>query len=394
MFLPLGTEHARRRPTLITYVIMALCVLVFLIQKVMEANATPQNPWGGYIGFMLWPPNDLPGWPPFHVWQLFTYQFLHGDWMHLLGNMLFLWVFGPPVEDRLRRWGFLGFYLIAGVAAGLLHMAFEASPVLGASGSISGVTGAFLILFPLVGVRILLFFFLIGVYTIPAWWFIGAAVAYDMAFAAANDGVARLAHIGGYLYGAGVAMILLWLKVLPREPFDLFSMGRQAYRRRQFKELSQRHTAWTHEPGAPVLTSKRRREPRTIEPTGHQREALEARRRVTDAMTAGDLNGACDAYAKLLDCEADATMPAEQQIDIANHAMQAGKHQLAAAAYELFLKRYAADHRTTEVRLMLALVNARYLNDPTRAQQVLRDLPGSLREQDEALRDALLEELG
>ena len=86
----------------------------------------------------------------FKVWQLLTYQFLHdphGIW-HIAFNMLFLWVFGSAVEDRLGRVGFLGFYLIGGAVAALAHMAITKAPVIGASGSIAGVTGAFLALFP------------------------------------------------------------------------------------------------------------------------------------------------------------------------------------------------------------------------------------------------------
>jgi membrane associated rhomboid family serine protease len=388
--IPLGTEHARRRPTLVTYVIMAACVVIFLIQEIVDGSGNAQNGVPADVDYWLWAPAS----GLFRPWQLLTYQFLHGSWIHLIGNMLFLWVFGPPVEDRLRRWGFLAFYLVAGVAAGGLHLATSPNPVIGASGSISGITGAFLVLFPLIGVRFLLFFIIIGVYTIPAWWFILFAIARDLVFVNWSDGVARMAHIGGYIYGGGISLVLLWLKVLPRETYDLFSLGKQAYRRRQFKELSEKQSAWVHEPGPGVIASKRRRDPSVSEPSGTKRAVLDARQKVTDAISAGDLDGACDAYTKLLDIDGDSAMPAEQQLSIANHAMQGERHQLAAAAYELFLKRYAAHHRSTEVRLMLALVNARYLNDPTRAHEVLRQLPGTLSDRDEAVRDSLLEELG
>jgi len=78
---------------------------------------------------------------PYHIWQFITYQFMHGDWMHLVGNMLFLWVFGNAVEDRFGHVGYAAFYLIGGIAAGVGHVLDTNAPVIGASGSVAAVTG-------------------------------------------------------------------------------------------------------------------------------------------------------------------------------------------------------------------------------------------------------------
>src|SRR5690606_30503901 len=86
--------------------------------------------------------------------QFLSYQFLHASWLHLLGNMLFLYVFGNSVEDRLGRAAYLLFYLAGGVMAGVGHAWLEAAPVLGASGAVAGVTGAFLALFPLSNITV------------------------------------------------------------------------------------------------------------------------------------------------------------------------------------------------------------------------------------------------
>ncbi|MFI4855485.1 MAG: rhomboid family intramembrane serine protease, partial [Phycisphaerales bacterium JB065] len=254
MLIPLVVDRPKKRPTVITYWLIAICVLVSLVQVILLRFNAPLHDdlfmsveGTGRGILLLWPP----GWEPhgygFRFWQLFTSEFLHADMMHLLGNMLILFVFGPAVEDRFGRVWFLLFYLIGGVAASGVHMlaggqqtsyGYLAMPSLGASGSISAVTGAFLVLFPQSGVRCFFIFF-IGLFTIPAWWFIGFAIARDFLMSGLGDAsIAYEAHIGGYLYGAAISVFLLWRKIIPREPYDLFSMGKQAHRRRQFRELT------------------------------------------------------------------------------------------------------------------------------------------------------------
>src|SRR5690606_10854959 len=123
------------------------------------------------------------------------------DWLHVLGNMLILWVFGTSVEDRLTRWWFLAFYLVGGAAAGAAHALLESSPALGASGAVAAVTGAAIVLFPRSNVKCIVFFFIIGIFNIPAWIFIAFAIAKDIFFAGLGGGnVAYFAHLGGYAY--------------------------------------------------------------------------------------------------------------------------------------------------------------------------------------------------
>jgi len=137
-------------------------------------------------------------------------MFLHGSWSHLLGNMLFLWVFGRNIEDRLGHARYLGFYLICGIAASLAQiLSSPASPIptVGASGAISGVMGAFLVLYP--NVRVRMFFFII-LAEVRAWlvliyWFLlqlfeGVATAGTVG-AEVSGGVAVWAHVGGFVAG-------------------------------------------------------------------------------------------------------------------------------------------------------------------------------------------------
>ncbi len=154
------------------------------------------------------------------VLSIVTALFLHGGWIHILGNMLFLWVFGDNIEDRLGHLLYLAFYLIAGVLACLVQGMLDPNsvvPVIGASGAVAGVLGAYLLWFPGATVRVVIpFFILIFIpIPVPAWimiglWFVqnllaGYATIADAA--SPGGGVAWFAHIGGFLFGMLVALL-------------------------------------------------------------------------------------------------------------------------------------------------------------------------------------------
>lgn len=144
---------------------------------------------------------------------LLTYQFFHGDWLHLLANMAFLWVFGDNVEDSLGHWRFLAFYLLSGVAAGLafaLMAPASTVPLIGASGSVAGVLAAYMLLHPKQQVWILLFMRI--PVPIPAFWAILGWVAFQVySLFSQSDGeevvVAWWAHLGGFV--AGIVLLLV-----------------------------------------------------------------------------------------------------------------------------------------------------------------------------------------
>jgi membrane associated rhomboid family serine protease len=137
-------------------------------------------------------------------------MFLHGGIAHLLGNMLFLWIFGDNVEDFYGHFAYLLFYFICGIGAGLLHVLFNFNsmlPSLGASGAISGVMGAYLVLYPRAQILTLVFIFLIpvpAVIILVLWFFLQFASGVSSLGMAASGGVAWWAHVGGFLLGAGI----------------------------------------------------------------------------------------------------------------------------------------------------------------------------------------------
>lgn len=152
---------------------------------------------------------------------LFTAMFLHGGFAHLFGNMYFLWIFGDNVQERMGAFPFLLFYLATGVIAGLVHVFASGSsaiPAVGASGAISGVLGAYLVMFPRAVIRTIVILFFITVVDIPAGfyltlWFVGQLLGGVRSFISPESvGIAFLAHIGGFV--AGMILAPRW----PKDP--------------------------------------------------------------------------------------------------------------------------------------------------------------------------------
>lgn len=153
---------------------------------------------------------------------LLTSIFLHGGWFHLIGNLWFLWIFGNNVEDSMGRGRFLVFYLLTGLAAALAHVASDPGsivPMVGASGAISGIMGAYLVLFPRARVKTLLVLIVfVTVISVPAWVYLGYWFFLQLVSSGnvASAGVAFWAHIGGF--AAGVLLIPLFRRRSPGPP--------------------------------------------------------------------------------------------------------------------------------------------------------------------------------
>ncbi len=153
-------------------------------------------------------------------------MFLHGGWMHVIGNMLYLWIFGNNIEDSMGHLRFIVFYLVAGLAAAVAHLAFNPAsmvPTIGASGAVSGVLGAYLVLFPHARVQTLITLgWFIRIVYLPAWLLLIFWIGLQLLNQALDPvdprggGVAYAAHIGGFV--AGLALIPLFRKYRRRAP--------------------------------------------------------------------------------------------------------------------------------------------------------------------------------
>ncbi|MEM5583369.1 rhomboid family intramembrane serine protease [Roseibium sp. AS2] len=217
MFLPLhdqnGLAHVRRPYVNLT--IIAANILIFLVfQGAGDDQAIGASSYSfGLIPVVFFEMRELaealrmqPDWM-----SLVTYSFLHGGFMHLLGNMLFLWVFGDNVEDAMGHVRYLVFYLACAAAAGLAYAMMDTRsevPLIGASGAVSGVVAAYLMLHPRVKVWVL---FLGRIpLRLTAFWLLGAWVLYQIfnAVTAADSNVAWIAHVGGLAAGAVLVLVL------------------------------------------------------------------------------------------------------------------------------------------------------------------------------------------
>ncbi len=211
---PIRDHNPSGRTPYVTWALMAINIVVFLSYVGLFSDPRALN--GFFFTFAAIPARITSG-EGFET--LITSMFLHGGWMHLLGNMLFLYIFGDNVEDEMGHLPFLGFYLGTGIIAGLIHIGSAPGsmvPTVGASGAIAGVMGGYLLLFPKARVDILLIFIVFfKVFPIPAWimlalWF-GLQFLGGLGSNPNDGGVAYWAHAGGFI--AGLALTLpLWLK--------------------------------------------------------------------------------------------------------------------------------------------------------------------------------------
>ncbi len=218
LIIPIRDDNPTIRPPIVTVSIIAACAFVFLYQLTLPELASDRF----IFRFGMTPALLLDdaiggkniGIPPWAT--IFTSMFLHGGLMHIAGNMLFLWIFGNNVEDSLGHLRFVVFYLLTGVAAALAQAAIDPHstiPMVGASGAISGVLGAYLVLHPNARVTMLFWVFVfVRTFEQPAYVVLGLWIAFQVLSALMADpneaGVAFMAHVGGFI--AGVALIFLF----------------------------------------------------------------------------------------------------------------------------------------------------------------------------------------
>lgn len=231
--IPISDSIRTRRLPLITYALIAINVVVFLIEWLMGNDAYVLLMSFGAVPARITAPSST----PLVYATLVSSMFLHGGWAHLLGNMLYLGIFGDNVEDTLGRAGYILFYLVAGVLAGLAQVAVAPTatvPAIGASGAIAGVLAVYLVLYPTAPVRVLVPGFLfMRAARLPAALVLGMWFVIQLFNGAltlgvetmSTGGVAWFAHIGGFVVGlvAGLLARLTRQPEQPRQPPDPWS---------------------------------------------------------------------------------------------------------------------------------------------------------------------------
>lgn len=375
MIFPVRTDRRLRHSPWMNTSIVVLNVVIFLLVR------TSDEMYAASYEFYLFP--YAPEW-----YQFFTYQFLHADIWHIGFNMLFLWVFGQHLEDRFGPLGYLAFYLAGGIVAGLGHAIMEQSPVLGASGAVSAVTGAYLALFPASRCTLMFWFFFIYFFEIPSMYLILFSFFQDVFFQLLGSGhVAYLAHISGSIFGFAIGMGLLVTRILPREPYDFLALVDRWNRRRQLRSVTRSgNSPWT----GSVPGSMKAEAPASAE----EQEMMGLRSKITGAINNDQSDVALEDYRKLLALDPDLSLPRQTQLDLANYAMQHEHHDLAARAYEVFLKTFKTDSFAPEVKMILALIYIRYLDRSEEARPLLEQAVEQLDNEDQKkLANHLLSEL-
>lgn len=377
LIVPIRTETAIRRTPSVNYALIAANALMFLL---FDARFTSDVLWAfreRYLHLVCFEPS---------IHQFFTYQFIHADLMHLVGNMLFLWVFGNSVNAKMGNGPYLLFYLAGGAFAGWGHALLHPNPLAGASGAVAAVTTAYLALFPRSRVTVLIwFFFFIHFVEVPAMIIIGLKIIVWDNIIGPNLGgserVAYHAHLAGYLFGFIGAMGMLLVRALPRDQFDMLALWK---RWRQRRELA----AVMAQPGA-AAWGQYGAVGRTV-PVDPQKRALEDRRtdEIADlrARIGMDLerkanSAAATLYEQLLAQEPTQCLAEAQQLEIAREFYASGKFAQAAAAFDRLLECYPNSIEAGNVRLLLGIVYARDLQQYEAADKHLTQSMASLREQ-------------
>jgi membrane associated rhomboid family serine protease len=213
--MPLGDDNTGRRITpIVTYVLIAINVLVFFLEL---------NNGEDFIQRWAFVPSRFLADPVGDFATLFTSMFMHAGWAHLLGNMLYLWIFGDNVEDRLGHALFFAFYILCGLAATFAQMAISLGSSVanvGASGAIAGVLGAYLVMFPGRQIRVLMGRALVpmSALIVIGFWIVIQIFSQISVFSAGSQdqgGVAYMAHIGGFVAGLVLAFLLGRRRALP-----------------------------------------------------------------------------------------------------------------------------------------------------------------------------------
>jgi membrane associated rhomboid family serine protease len=224
---PLSDANPTRRFPILTYALIAINVLVFLWELTLTQSQLDQ----AFLNLAVVPANVTRNlFAPETIFDIVRSMFLHGGWDHILGNMLYLYLFGDNVEDRLGKIGFLILYFVSGFAAAFAQIMIDPTsqaPLIGASGAIAGVLGGYLLLYPSVKVRGIVP--LGGISSIAEWpafivlgmWFVlqlvngFASLGGDAAY---GGGVAFFAHIGGFVVGLIITFIIT--RLVPQPPAD------------------------------------------------------------------------------------------------------------------------------------------------------------------------------
>lgn len=377
LFVPIQTNAPVRRVPYVNYALIALNFLMFFITDL----------FGGQTGRdiknqLLLRPADL------SLYQFVAYQFLHADILHLLGNMLFLWVFGNSVNSKMGHLAYLFFYLAAGIFSGAGFAMQDSAPLLGASGSIAGVTTAYLVLFPHSDVNLFYWiWFYIGWTHVRAMLLIVIKIIlWDNILApglAQHEGVANVAysaHIAGYVFGFVLCLMLLIIRALPRDQYDILALAKRSYQRQQYKAMMSNPNAQAQAQfgrvARPVSVFTGR--PIDAQAMAADEEIVRMRTEISNALSRGDYAAAVGQYETLVARDPAQVLSRKNMLAVANQLMAMGRYPQAAAAYEKHLAAYPNDDDRLQIKFLLGVIYAKYLQQNEPAEKLFRDCASNM----------------
>ncbi len=358
--LPIRTETPIRKTPTANLVLIFANAAVFLLVN--------QGLLGARMANVMTDPLALRGSSP-ELYQFVTYQFRHGDVWHLLGNMLFLWVFGNSVNGKMGDWAYLAFYLAGGVFAALGYAWFKGSGfvLVGASGSIAAITTAYLVLFPRSRVTVMVAIFLfIHFFQWPAMVIIGVKIIlWDNIIAPSltrgGSLVAHEAHLAGYLMGFVGALAMLAIRAVPRDQFDLLALWKRWNQRRAYRAMmtNPQNAAYAQygRVARPVNVSQEQ-----LEQEERQLDCVSAtREQIAMHLSFGEIADAARLYEELMLEDPKQCLSERGQVAVAREFYSRKRYPQAAAAFDRFLACYSRSSETTEIRLLLGIIYARDL---------------------------------
>lgn len=366
--IPIGDDTPTRKIPVVTWSLLLVNVAIFAICRApgQESFDATLRAWG------FTPAR-------FGVMTLFTSMFLHANILHLVGNMLYLWIFGDNVEDILGRAGFLIYYFATGLAATLVHFAFNSAstiPTVGASGAISGVLGAYIVLFPGSRIKVIwLWYWYVRFFKIGAGWFIG--LYFLMQFVLATiakghlGGVAYWAHLGGFATGLAATLVLVSLRTIelpwrapPRKRMPPGGAGEGPAGRLEFED---RATLRQIGDGTVVAS-------RAVDSAKLSGDASERIRQILSEISAGGADRAVELARLELRIPKKRAADPWQLARVADAFFQNGVHPIALHVYRDVLRRVdPEDTRIPEIKFRAGVIAARHVRELDIAREFLAD---------------------